>query len=141
MTRNNLKIFLKIRNCYRPTIKLTAEYSRKKFNFLYAQVICKNNQLITGLYVKSTDTHQYLDTSSCHVCNSNKSIPYSQTLRLNGICSENKFFDKRSNDLEMWLRKRGYNNGLVRQRISKARKFKISDLKESGVCSPKERVC
>ena len=29
-------------------------------------------------------------------------LPYSQTLRLNRICSEGVFFDRRCNELEQW---------------------------------------
>ena len=51
----------------------------------------------TDLYVKPTDSHQYLQSSSCHPFHCKKGIPYSQTLRLNRICSETNSFDKRCN--------------------------------------------
>ena len=60
----------------------------------------KRNQLVTDLYVKPTDT-QYLHASSCHVSHCKKSIPFSQALCLNRICSENAFFDERCNELEV----------------------------------------
>ena len=66
---------LKTLNCYHPTIKFTAEYSRAKINFLDVTVIKKGNQLVTDLYIKPTDTHQYLHASSCHVFHCKKSIP------------------------------------------------------------------
>ena len=123
-----LEKFLEFLNCYHPTIKFTANYSRKDINFLDVSVRKKNNQLVTDLYIKPTDTHQYLHASSCHVYHSKKSIPYSQVLRLNGICSENLFYDKRCNELEVWLRERGYSDKLVRQQILKARKRKRMEL-------------
>ena len=86
-----LEKFLQALNCYHPTIKFTAEFSRDTVNFLDVNVIRKGNQLVTDLYVKPTDTHQYLHATSCHVYHSKKSIPYSQALRLNRICSENTF--------------------------------------------------
>ena len=82
----------------------------------------------TDLYIKSTDTHQYLHTSSCHVYHSKKSILYSQALRLNKIFSENSFYDKLCNELEVWLRGQGYSDKLVRQQILKPRKRKRKDL-------------
>ena len=91
-------------------------------------VIKKGNQLDTDLYIKPTDTHQYLLAGYCDVFHSKKSIPYSQTLRLNRICSENSFFDKRRNDLEIWLKGRGYSDKLVRKQILKARKFSRAEL-------------
>jgi len=84
--------------------------------------------LVTDLYVKPTDTHQYLEASSCHVYHSKIAIPYSQALRLNRICSEPSFFDHRCNQLEQWLKARGYNDKLVRNQILKARKHRRDDL-------------
>ena len=123
-----LQKFLETLNCYHPTIKFTAEYSRAKINFLDVTVIKKGNQLVTDLYIKPTDTHQYLHASSCHVSHCKKSIPFSQTLPLNRICSENTFFDKRCNELEIWHKKRGYSDKLVRGQILKARKFSRSEV-------------
>ena len=88
------KEFLEALNCYQPTIKFTAECSRVKINCLDVTVRKKDNQLVTDLYVKPTDTHQYLHASSCYVSHCKKSIPFIQALGLNRICSENTFFDK-----------------------------------------------
>ena len=88
----------------------------------------EGNQLLTDVFVKSTDTHQYLHATSCHVYHSKKSIPYIQALRFNRICSKNQFFDKRFNGLEVWLKNLGYNEKLVRQQILKARKYKRTEL-------------
>ena len=61
---------------------------------------------------------------ACHLlpCLLFKSL--SQALRLNRICSEAHFFDKRCNELESWLRNRGYSDKMVRNQILRARKFK-----------------
>ena len=57
-----------------------------------------------------------------------KSIPYSQALKLNRVCSENPFFDKRCNNLEIWLKGREYSDKLVRNQILKPRKFSRTEL-------------
>ena len=44
----------------------TADWSYSSINFTGVMVIMKDGKIITGLYVKPTDTHQYLDSSSCH---------------------------------------------------------------------------
>ena len=93
-----------------------------------AEVIPSRNKLLTNSYIKPTDTHEYLEFSSCHVYHSKKYIPYTQDLRFNRICSENTFFDNRCNKLECWLKDRGYNEKVVRQQILKARKFTREDL-------------
>ena len=65
-----LKKFLEILNSYHATIKFTANYSREKISFLDVEVTKKGNELATDLYVKPTNTHQYLHASSCHVFHS-----------------------------------------------------------------------
>ena len=136
--RENLTKFLEALNSCHPTIKFKAEcISADRVNFLDVDVIRSGNQLTTDLYVKSTDSHQYLHASSCHVFHSKKSIPYSQALRLNRICSEGRYFDNRCNELESWLLKRGYSAKLVRNQILRARKFKRDELLDRG---PKETV-
>ena len=90
----------------------------------------KDGQIITDLYVKPTDTHQDLNSSSCHPYHCKKSIPYSQGLHLNRICSNNTFFDQRCNELEDWLHERGYRERGVRQEILKARKIPNNELLE-----------
>ena len=107
-----LKDFLKeLNNCH-PYIKFTSNYSQEKIDFLDVRVIRSGNQLITDLFVKPTDTHQYLHASSCHVYHSKRAIPYSQTLRSNRICSDVVFFDKHCNELEEWLAKQGYSDNI-----------------------------
>ena len=88
-------------------IKFTANYSQEEINFLDVSVRKKDNRLVTDLYIKPTYTHQYLHASSCHVYHSKKSIPYGQALRLNRICSVKSSYDRRCNELEVWLRERG----------------------------------
>ena len=102
-------------NCYHPTIKFTANDSQEDINFLDVSVRKKNKQHVTDLYIKPTDTNQYLHANSCHVYHSKKSIPYSQALRLNRICSENSFYHKHCNGLDVWLRELGYSDTLFRQ--------------------------
>ena len=119
-----LKIFLQQLNEAHPTVKFTADYSYDSINFLDVKVSRNGKRLVTDLYVKPTDTHQYLDASSCHPVHCKTSIPYSQALRLNRICSEPSSFDLRCNELEAWLIERGYDERLVRSKVLAARKHK-----------------
>ena len=124
----NLKSFIECLDTFHPSIKFTHKWSNQTVDFLDVQVTIKENKLSTDLFVKPTDTHQYLHSSSCHAFHSKRSIPYSQALRLNKICSDNDTFDKRCNQLEEWLLKRGYNSRLVRDQILKARRFSREEL-------------
>ena len=85
------------------------------------KVRLRNSQLETDLHIKPTDTHQFLDLTSCHPCHCKKSIPYSQALRYNRICFDNEKFDQRCNDLEERLMERGYSERMVSTQILKAR--------------------
>ena len=100
---------------FHPTIKFTADWSKEKVNFLDVEVTLKNGVLSTDLFVKPTDTHKFLDLTSCHTCYCKKGIPYSQTLRFNMICSDNSNFDKRCNELECWLLEKGYSENMARR--------------------------
>ena len=76
--------------------------------------------LKSDLFTKSTDTHQYLQYSSCHPFHTKRSIPYSQTLRLRRICSEEDDFQKRVLELKGWLNNRGYDSELVNKQVEDA---------------------
>ena len=102
---------------------------------MYIQVIRSGNQLITDLFVKSTDTHQYLHASSCHVYHFKRAIPYSQTLR---FVQMGYFLISVVMNWKEWLGKRGYSDKMVRQQILRARKFGRNELLNKEKNSPTE---
>ena len=75
----------------------------------------------TDLFVKDTDTHQYLDFSSCHTFHTKKGIPYGQALRIRRIVSDDQVFDTRCEELKGWLKDRGYPDQLVEEQVGKAK--------------------
>ena len=87
---DSLKQFIETFNTCHSTIKFTAKCSKEETNFLDVNVWLRNRQLETDLHIKPTDTHQFLDSTSCHPYHCKKSIPYSQALRYNRIYSDNK---------------------------------------------------
>ena len=96
---------------FHSAIKFAAEYSkedvrRKFFNFLDVNIKLIDGELKTDLFVKPTDTNQFLGPTSCLPYHCKKGIPYSQVLKLSRICSDNETFDKRCNDSEKWLMER-----------------------------------
>ena len=82
------------------SIKFTAEWFTERVNFLDVLVIKQDDNLITDLFTKPTDTHQLLHRASCHPNNTKKG---SQALRIRRICSEEQFFVNRVADLKTWL--------------------------------------
>ena len=81
-----LKSFIDNINKMHPTIKFTADWSKTSISFLDVTVSITKGIIETDLYVKPTDSHQCLLSSSCHPFYCKKGIPYSQALRLNRIC-------------------------------------------------------
>ena len=55
----SLEKFLNKLNTLHPTIKFTAEYSKEAINFLDVNVRLVEGELMTDLFVKPTDTHQF----------------------------------------------------------------------------------
>ena len=62
----SLKEFINEINSFHPTIKFTADWSKEKVSFLDVDVTLNNGVLSTELFVKPTETHQFLDPTSCH---------------------------------------------------------------------------
>ena len=117
---SKLKSFTGKINKVHPTIKLTGEWLKTSINFLDVTVSLIEGVIETNLYIKLTDSHQFLQSSSCHPFRCKKGIPYSQALRLNRIWSETNAFDKRCSDLERFLLEKGYSSKFVRKEIPRA---------------------
>ena len=82
---------------------------------------------MTDLYVKPTDTHQYLAANSCHPRHCKEAIPYSQALRMRHICSSDEAFNKRTTDLKEHLTRCGYDETTVQQQIERAKHLRQED--------------
>ena len=67
-----------------------------------------NSKLMTSLYSKSTDCHQYLHYKSIYPEHTKRSIIYSQTSRVKRVCSQESDFNEHSSKLKSWFLKRGY---------------------------------
>ena len=72
------------------------EYSKKSITFLDVTTYQEENRFKATLFVKPTDSHSYLDFSSCHPQTIKSSIPYSQFLRIRRNCMEWTEFVKHS---------------------------------------------
>ena len=132
--------FIEYLNEKHPTLKFTAEWSQTSINILDVSVSFTDGKTTTDLYVKATDSHQYLHSSSCHPYHCKKGIPYSQALRLNRSCSDPISFDRRCNDLEKWLIERGYSEREVRKQILRARGFSRDSLLDRENIREKQNI-
>ena len=105
---------------------------KKEINFLDVNIRLRNGQIGTDLHIKPTETHQFVDSISCHTYHCKKSITYSQAVRYNKICFENKKFDEWWYDLEKWLMEKGYMKRMVTAQILKARAESKDSVLERG---------
>ena len=99
------------------------KWSRKKVEFLDFKVINDSGKFKTDVYIKPTDSHQYLHHASSHPSSCKKGIPYAQALRLRRIGSKDTFFEERVQDLCGFLVERGYGRNFVEQQVDRARRI------------------
>ena len=117
-------------------IKFTLEHSETELVFLDTKVHLKNGFLIPEIYLKPTDSHEYLDPKSSHPLNVVK-IPYSVALRVRRNCSDrikdDTLFKKNMINYEAYLLNSGYE---VYKLFIKAAK-----MKRNTTLRPKRAMC
>ena len=87
-------------NSIHSSFQLASNYSKECVQFLDVSVSVDNSgKNTTNLYVKPSDTHQYLLATSCHHSHSKRSISYSQALRMHLICSNKESAQLRCTEL------------------------------------------
>ena len=118
---DKLKDFMIYINSIHSSSQFTCNYSKECVQFLDVSVSGDNSGNITSdLYVKPTDTVQYLMATSCHPNHTKRSIPYCQALRILLICSSKESDKLRCTELVDCLVKRGYNKRKTSKQIERA---------------------
>ena len=90
-----LQTFLHSFHEFRTGIEFTYELSKESIAFLDLKVSVKNSKIITDIYVKSTDRHQYPHYLSARPNHTKRSVVFSRTLTISRLCSYKKNFIKR----------------------------------------------
>ena len=116
-----LQTFLRSLNEFHTDIKFTYESSKESIAFLDLKVSVKNSKIITDLYVKSTDRHQYLHYLSAHPNHTKRSVVFSQTLRIGRLCSYEENFIKHKANMKSWFFKREYPERLISAEMEKVK--------------------
>ena len=80
-------------------------------------------QLESTIRVKPSDRHQYLHYSPLHPEHTKKSIVFSQTVRVDRICSREKDFRNHCLQMRSWFMKRKYPEKLINNEMKKVRFF------------------
>ena len=126
-SEESLEKYLEGLSKFHPNLKSTYEKSKEKINFLDAVIKIKEGRIITDLYCKPADGHQYFHYNSCHDDHIKRSIIFSQTLRLKRICSEKNDVNVRVENLKTWFRKKRYPEYLIKEQVEKALRLTPSD--------------
>ena len=117
--QDELTKFVSHLNAKHKTIKFTEERSTTSINFLDITVnLSKNGKIITSLYCKPTDSHNYLLYLSEHPRHLLRGIPFSLFLRVRRICLNTLDFRQNSLMLATHFIRRGYPH----KRVSEALK-------------------
>ena len=110
----------------RTSINSTYEKSKEKINFLDLVIKINEGRIITDLYCKPKDGHQYLHYDSCYADHITRLIIFSQTLRL-----KNNDLNVHVEDLKTWFHKRRYPDNLIKEQVEKAFGLTSSDGKNT----------
>ena len=118
---DKFKDFMLYINSIHSSYQFTCNYSKECVQLLDVSVSVNNTgNITTDLYVKPTDTQQYLMATSCHPNHTKCSIPNGQALRILRICSSKESAKIRCTELVDCLVKRGYNKRKTNKQIERA---------------------
>ena len=91
-----LRRFIHYINSAHEAIKFSYKWSTHEIELLDVMVINESGVLETDVFIKPTDSHQYLHSSFCHPGACKRSIPFAQAMRLSRIWSKSSYFEKRA---------------------------------------------
>ena len=127
-TKFSLDEFILYLNSCRPNLQFTCEASQTQVSFLDTLVKIQDLTIVTDLYCKPTDSHNYLLFDSAHPTKCKQSIPYSQFLRIRRICSQISDYDKHMKEKALHFIRRGYPLDIIEEAALKARRLNRKDL-------------
>ena len=113
-----LNDFHKMLNTLNEKLKFTMEIGDNSMFFLDLKILIQNNRLETTVYSKSTESHLYLEASSCHKKSSKNGIIKGVALRLCRICSTIEDFKIKSEYMAYFVA-RGHSAKLVKSEFDK----------------------
>ena len=124
-----------------PSIKLDFNFSNKEINFLGTVVYkTQSGKLETKTYRKESDRKAYLHRKSEHPKFLKRSIPFSQALRLRGICSTNNEFQDSCDKLRNKLVERGYKQQEINEAIERTKTLDRKKLLEEKAKKQSNRI-
>ena len=122
------EIFTMLNNLH-PKLQFTMETSMEKLPFLDVLIYKEEGKILTDIYYKGTDSHQYINFDSCHPKHTKYNIPYTLSGRICAIVKRKETRDKRLQEFQKLLRKQNYPDWLIRKGIEKSKKLNIDELR------------
>ena len=98
-----LKKFMEDFNSFFDDSNFKHNFDKDSICYLVLKIISSNTKLMTSLYNKPADCHQYIHYKSSHPEHTKQSTIYSQTLRVKRVCSQESDFKKKSSKLKSWF--------------------------------------
>jgi hypothetical protein len=125
---NDLKTFINDLNAFHPNIQFTHTISENSVTFLDV-IIQKGTNLdvVTNVFVKQTNDHQYLDYSSCHPKSCKDGIPFSQAKRYRRIISNDEDFKECLPLLRKFFIERNYPKNVINSAFNKVSSMSQED--------------
>ena len=114
-----MEFFAHANQCH-PDIVFTHSHG-KSVAYLDVQASIQEDRIVTDLYEKPTNTHQYLLLSSNHPSHVHRNLPYGLGIRIRTIVSAQETLEVRLNELSTFLWQRGYSASLVNSQLDRVR--------------------
>ena len=105
--------FVEILNSLDSSIQFTHECSDTGLSFLNLFLYIEKQELLTDIYYKKTDSHDYLPFNSCHPRHIKVNIPKTLARIICTIVQDPKRKLYRLSELKTWLLKAKYPPGLI----------------------------
>ena len=126
-SRTDLERFINFVHDFHPVLSFSWKISETCVLFLDILVSINGDTLRTLMFYKPINSYRYLLFSYCHPNHIKKSIPYSQFLSLDHLCSDDRDFDAKSAEMKSFFVKYDYPTHLLDSSIKDAGNVLCSD--------------
>lgn len=109
---------LSILNDLDPHLNFTVDQSVTKVPFLNLLIYKQNNHILTDIYYKDTDTHDYLPFNSCHPRHTTTNIPGTLARMICTIVDDPGLRAHRLQELFTWLSNSGYPHRVINEKFN-----------------------
>lgn len=135
-TLRNINNFLEMLNSIDHSIQFSVQIGKHKLRFLDLEIRLKNHHLEHTVYRKPTNSHMYLDFSSCHFTPCKKGIAKGVALRLRRICSSTQEYITQSKLFMASLVSRGHDPHAVFKEFNNILKLPRSQVRQKKKNNP-----